>query len=280
MINFPIPDQEIVWYLPDQKEVIEFEEGLSNSTYLVVNEGRKYVVRDFHSKKNVSDSFRELWMMQLAAEIGIAPKIVHVDLKQGYVVIDYIEGHHPDVGDEDLKQAVRQLKKFHQQEQYEPFSSIYEGYRLIHLDDMTRLDKAITVVQQIETVIKKYGCTFCHLDFHTKNIIQGNDGSSWVIDWECAGLAHPYYDIAKLTHNFPFDDALDLLAEYLEKPPTESQKAQFFIIRAVVYMSIATNRYVRGETEVASSALDDFLEIISSETFQEQLHERDISLSS
>lgn len=271
MINLPNADQEIVWHLPDQKEVIEFEEGLSNSTYLVVHQGRKYVVRDFHLKKNVSDSLRELWMMQLAAEIGVAPKIVHIDLKKGYVIIDYIEGHHPSSDDKDLKQVVRQLKKIHQQEKYEPFFSIYDRYQNIRLDDMKRLDEAISTVQQIEKVVKKYDCTICHLDFHTKNVIQDADGQSWIIDWESVGLAHPYYDIAKLTHRTSWNYALELLAVYLEEQPTESQIAQLFIMRALVYMSIATNRYIRGEVETAEHALKEFLEITSSETFQKYL---------
>lgn len=271
MIDFPSCEQEITWYLSEKHEVIEFEEGLSNSTYLVVHEGRKYVVRDFHLKQNTSEQFRELWMMQLAAELGVAPKIIHVDLKKGYAVIDYIEGEHPEASSNKLKQAVHQLRKVHDMVNYEPFASIYDSLQNIDLEDMSRLNHAISIIREIEKVIKTAGSTCCHLDFHTKNIIEGDDGKTWIIDWESTGLAHPFYDVAKLAHSLSFKDALELLGEYLQRAPTPTEEAQFYLLRSVVYMSIATNRYSKGEVDTARKALDDFLEIASVQHFQECL---------
>jgi aminoglycoside phosphotransferase (APT) family kinase protein len=269
VINFPVCNQEIICQFSENREVTEFEEGLSNSTFLVEHEGKKYVVRDFHSKKTLSGCFRELWMMQLASELGIAPNIVHINLKKGYVVIDYIEGYHPDKSDDNsLKQAVLNLKKMHQQVRYEPFSSIYERVRSIEIQENSRLNEAIEWVRKIEELIKDTGCTFCHLDFHTKNIIQETDGDSWIIDWECTGLGHPFYDIAKLTHSRSWDDARKLLGMYLEKKPSLEEETQFYLMRAVVYMSIATNRFVKGDVENARIALDSFHNIIQSEAFK------------
>ena len=82
----------------------------------------------------------------------------------------------------------------------------------------------------------------CHCDFHPANILW--DGRQvWVVDWEQAGLAHPYLDLATMCNflSMPDEAALSLLKQQEQATINNSQKTLFFALRdfsRVVYGAV------------------------------------------
>ena len=95
-------------------------------------------------------------------------------------------------------------------------------------------------------------------DFHTKNIIQPSLGPTHLIDWGSSQLGHPYYDVAKLTYPLSTEEALTYLHLYLEREPKPEEIERFVMLRAVVCISVATNRLLKGDHQAAENALEKF----------------------
>lgn len=68
-------------------------EGKDGRTYLVREEGtgRSFAMKVFRKTRNVSLFFREVYLQQIAAENGIAPKIRDFDMVRKYIVMDKLD---------------------------------------------------------------------------------------------------------------------------------------------------------------------------------------------
>jgi thiamine kinase-like enzyme len=55
------------------------------------------------------------------------------------------------------------------------------------------------------------------------------------VDWEYAGMGHPYFDLANLAVNNAFDEAAQdrLLAAYFDEPPTPGRSAALRLMMLV-----------------------------------------------
>jgi thiamine kinase-like enzyme len=76
----------------------------------------------------------------------------------------------------------------------------------------------------------------CHNDLLPGNIIRSvADGRVMLVDWEYAGMGHPYFDLGNLAVNNDFDDATEerLLAAYHGGPATPAQRAALKLMRVM-----------------------------------------------
>lgn len=272
MINISDTYQEASYHVLDEWKVTPIDEGLSNSAFIIEKGCEKFVCKFLDAGLSASVRYRILSMMHLAAEIGVGPKVVFADEQKGYVVMEYLEGTHPEIFDESaVEDAITSLRKIHRQTRYEPFSSIYERSEAIALDDRYALDSAISKVKEIECFVKQLGYSICHLDFHTKNIILSN-GEAKIVDWDSCGFGHPYYDVAKLTHFLSWTEAEKVFGKYLNRSASKKEIACFYWMRAIVYMSIATNKLQKGNVEAGVDALQKFNEITEMGHYSEYLN--------
>ena len=73
---------------------------------------------------------------------------------------------------------------------------------------------------------------FSHCDLHPANSLW--DGERvWLVDWERAGLAHPYIDLATICNflSLPDDIALSLLEQQEQQPIDEAKRRVFAAMR-------------------------------------------------
>ena len=75
----------------------------------------------------------------------------------------------------------------------------------------------------------------CHNDVNPGNVLW--DGTrAWLVDWEVAGLGHPYFDLASFTTflNLDTESALGLLALLEQGPVDATARASFVALRRLV----------------------------------------------
>lgn len=195
---------------------IEFEMlqgGRTNQNFVARVNGARYVVRIANQRARENGICRdaEYAVWQAAYDAGIAPRILWHDRDRGDFVSEFIEGWHW------------------------PPNEIHRG------DNLSRLTTALRIVHGLKVAAGPFdpvslGCAFeqrsnhccltlefeerwrsqvcailshmandqksrlCHNDMGRSNFI--DDGTRlWLIDWECAGLGNPFYDLAAIAHN-------------------------------------------------------------------------------
>lgn len=248
------------------------EEGLTGATFLVKIGQKKYVLKFLDMKLPLSKTLQEMWISQVASENGVGPKVLDFDIERRAIFMEYFEGAHPDTMDTKnplTVSALKQLKQFHQSLSTSPFEAIYKRISDANEKNITispKMKQALEEVKIIEQRLKQIRTapSLCHGDFHTKNIIFSKDHSI-LIDWESSGFGYPYYDLAKLTYGLEFCDALSLFAHYLERKPSKEEETEFYLLRTIVHISIASNRLVKGNNTILVDELaEKFLSEINS----------------
>ena len=74
----------------------------------------------------------------------------------------------------------------------------------------------------------------CHNDLLAGNIIcTQSDGRLMLVDWEYAGMGHPYFDLANLSVNNGFDERTDerLLSAYQGRAVSQAERAMLALMR-------------------------------------------------
>ena len=190
--------------------------GLTNSNYLVTVQGEKYVLRV--SGKNTSylgiNRQNELEALQVAAQHGLGPEVIHFILPEGHLVTRFIEGHHwtyeTYCRPENIRRMVSSVKAIHNlppiQADGSPFHRI-ESY-LTHTNTFEvpypeGFETGIREMHRIEDRQKtdSFPTTgFCHNDLFGLNYI--DDGQLRFIDWEFAGMGDIFFDLATLAYSF------------------------------------------------------------------------------
>jgi aminoglycoside phosphotransferase (APT) family kinase protein len=229
----PSPDRDetaLLHLLPvDRVGVVEhlqpIEGGLSGaSVYLVTTSGGEYVLRIQSEALDPGDFARQLRILRRAAGAGVAPSVVHVDDAARAVVSVRVPGVPAAVAAANPGQ--RELV----------FASIVDRLRVLHaLDpsDVAERNPVTYARAAWETARGRDGFpawaasltpafdavettlaldprrTLNHNDVNPVNVLWDGE-RAWLVDWDVAGLGHPYFDLATLAMFYRLDDATAL----------------------------------------------------------------------
>jgi len=226
----------------DQLEPVRL--GLSGAAVFAVTAARgRFVLRVPGGKIDDRYFSQQLSLLRRAAKAGIGPAVVHVDELARAVVLELVAGPplhfalaDPGQRRQVLASAVDALRTLHA---FEP-SGVPEGDPLPYARELwqqvrdrpgvpawtaavpARLDAiAAALSEDARRVVS-------HNDVNPGNLLW--DGTRvWLIDWEAAGLAHPYYDLATLALFLRVEDdvALQLVARHDGAAPDARSLASF-----------------------------------------------------
>jgi len=199
--------------------------GLTNTSFSSTNQNDTFIMRLGKENPEIFgiDRFCETACQKSASQVGIAPKILYSDHKNGTLISTFINGKTysaEDVSDSvNLKCIIELLKKCHSIPFKEEFktSSIYEKIRTMislsqshkpSLVSQKEAEKIKDTINQIETYFSKTEKKYeglCHGDLYPRNFMEDKN-QLWLIDWEYASWGNILFDLASLCIESNFDE--------------------------------------------------------------------------
>lgn len=193
--------------------------GIGNQSYIVDDEGRKFVVRfgRDHPQQHVYRAW-ELMVSQAAHRAGFASEIVYTG--PGVFVGIFIDGKNctpQDVRDK-ADDIVLLMRRFHQEmprhiwgaaHMFWPFHTIRDYARTLRNErhrNASRLEEWFAVAEEMERAQAPLPIVFGHNDLVHRNIV--DDGKRiWFVDYEHSGFTTSVCDLAGMASHSSFDDA-------------------------------------------------------------------------
>lgn len=224
----------------DTKIVMRLEGGMSNYTYVVECEGKKYTYRvpGKFAEKFV-DRDEEWTNIQEVDRLGLNNVTTYVEIRSGEKLAEFVEGTIMSTTDvvSYNEMSVKALKKIHGSDMkfkdYNAFGRLdtYQNYCIE--TGFTHPQEYLDLRNKLEELRKQYVSVTmvpCHCDYQPTNLVINGD-KLYVLDWEFAGMNDPFYDIA-CYGNAGFDKALSLLEAYVGHKPTEDELKRLYFHRA------------------------------------------------
>ena len=229
-----------VLHAHDARIVKRLEGGMSNYTYVVECQGKKYTYRvpGKFAEKFV-DRDDEWANIQEVDRLGLNNVTNYVEIRSGEKLAEYVEGtimSETDVVSYNAM-SVAALKKIHGSDlefkDYDAFGRLdtYQNYCLemnyVFPQEYLDLRKKLEAIRATQTNVPKVPC---HCDYQPTNLVISGE-KLYVLDWEFAGMNDPFYDIA-CYGNAGFDKALALLETYVGRKPNKDELQRLYFHRA------------------------------------------------
>jgi thiamine kinase-like enzyme len=218
----------------------------------------------------------------IAARIGVAPELVGVDPMTGGVVTRYIEGRPVSIDElrtePMLRAVVNALRQVHRagavDVQFHHFS-IIRGYHELAaryaVIEPFDYEEAARIIALVESVRPFRPSVLGHNDLLNANFLY--DGAIRILDWEYAGTADPFFDLANLSVNNALghdrDEALlshylgcvdvqSLAALRLMKLVSELREAMWAVVQiAISELDVDFHAYARERSERFFALVDE-----------------------
>lgn len=231
-----VPDVNLEECLPAELRgpattITRVSAGLSGAgVYRVESGGRAYVLKVSDASEPPEAWHRTLHIRQLAAQAGVAPRVVHVDEVRRAVVSAFVEDRafaafyrNPHTGDAALSLLGWTLRRVHdlplpaharagdpRHHLRQVWSGALAGFRVPPF-----VEEVIRGLLSCDPPAPERAPVLCHNDLNPSNLVF--DGENLLLlDWETAAPNDPLYDLATVAMFFRMDEAecLRLLAEY------------------------------------------------------------------
>lgn len=220
--------------------------GLTNRNYVVIEPGRRVVVRlggdvPVHGIMR----FNEHAASRAAAAAGIAPPVLHAE--PGLLVLGLIEGRCLDAEAvrRDLLRCTALTRRVHREMRrhlrgpllaFDVFHVLRDyGHSLREAGSraVPALPRLLAIAERLEREAGLLYPVYGHNDLLPANFMDDGD-RLWLVDWEYAGLATPLFDLGGLSSNsgFSAEEELAMLEAYFEAPPDDGLMRRFRAVQA------------------------------------------------
>ncbi len=233
--------------------------GMMNQSYIVENNGKKYVLYISTEQANeMVDRELEKDNQRIIYDLGLTSKNVYFDIEKGIKINEFIEGNSLNNLDTFNSQKVATLlKKMHSskklsRDNYNPFKRFIayeqeaEDFNIQRSDEYKKLRKAIFDNQEF---LEGNKLALCHNDAQKSNIVRDLNDNYFLIDFEFMGNNDPIYDIATFGNNV-VEEGHQVLCDYFNEKPTTNEKKRYYLWRIFVSLqwhNVAIVKHYRGE---------------------------------
>lgn len=243
--------------------VTEFE-GISRITkghtssfvFRIIVRGSPYLLKII---TRAEDSTRHYTSMKMAAEAGVAPRVLYASIPDQVSITDYVETA-PLTASEALVQLPGLLRTLHALPPFgrAPFNTtctflLQKGAAA--LDGFLQEFQAANILPKVESeeffaryaqVAAAYpqdeaGLVSSHNDLFKPDNILFDGNRVWLVDWEAAFLNDRYADLAAVANQVVTNEEEEkvFLREYFGTPPNEYQLARFHLIQQIAHLFYA-----------------------------------------
>jgi len=285
---------ERLW--PGRTVVVESLSGGITNANFKVDLGEEQVVVRVPGKNTALlgiDRVSEVSANRIAAMIGVAPDVVAVDETTGCIVTRFLEGRTIPMAElatePTLGEVIATLVRVHRAGSLDVHFNHFQVIRAYH-DEAFRHEvsepfdysEASAVLSRIEAARPFRPRVLGHNDLLNANLL--HDGAVRILDWEYAGMADPFFDLANfsvnnelgrdrdqaiLEHYFGTVDSAKLATLALMKLVSELREAMWGVVQIAVsdldvdFVSYAKERGERFGALLATMELDSLLDKVA-----------------
>jgi len=277
----PLPEQHRPAALRALKQVFAGEEpdsitpltgGLSGAgVYRVERQGRSCLLRIQPARDAIRDPARTHACMQIAAQAGVAPRVLFSSDEDGVSVTDFIQPgtpeEQPGKADPDrMAQLAGLLARLHAAPAFPPLIGYLDALEGLAGQVLSTAlptpDVAATIRETLGGLSRAYrplpvDNVSSHNDVNPRNIV--HDGvRPWLVDWEAAFLADRYVDLSAVANVFartPETEAV-FLTRYFGRAPTGAETARLFLARQISHLFHALAFLAGAAAEKPGQRLD------------------------
>jgi aminoglycoside phosphotransferase (APT) family kinase protein len=220
--------------------------GSTNRNFRVRLGGEEYMLRLHGANTALLGIDREAEGLAnaAAAGVGIAPPVAA--LLEGCLVTGFLALSPPGPGEVAARAAdtARALRRFHDLDLQLPSTFWVPDLLAAYAAELARRGasppapyaRAVDAAGKVARTLALTDPRPCHNDLLPGNILYSpGDGGVMLVDWEYAGMGHPYFDLGNLSVNNDFDAEADgrLLGAYHGRPATPGQRAALKLMRVL-----------------------------------------------
>ncbi len=214
--------------------------------FKITVDGAEFLLRIEGPPDGFRDPARQYTCMRIAAEAGVAPRVIYANAVHCVAITDYIRSKPAQpkrAREESLRAVVAAVKRLHAAPLFPPLVDYMEGVGIL----MRRCQatgilpkeifaKYLKIYQELTAVYPRRDVHLVssHNDLNPGNVLFGN-GQAWIVDWEAAFAADQYVDLAALTNFFAESesDKEIILQSYFGADPSDSHRARLFLMQQV-----------------------------------------------
>jgi thiamine kinase-like enzyme len=208
------------------KPVLLSQQGFSNKNYSFYADKKRYLLRRFKLKDR--DRTLEYEVQDLAYQHALAAKPLYLDLEEGFMVCEYVDGEHQtNLSRIEIALLASQLQILHSLKINQSPLDLKSEFPTLTKE----LEEAFNYIETTSSEL-----VLCHNDLNPLNCIFSKENLT-LIDWEFAAMNDRYFDLASVSVEFQFellDDAY-LLASYFGREGWDKKK---FDAYKVIYKAL------------------------------------------
>lgn len=215
------------------------DDGLASApVYRVEVGGRSYVLRFVKDGFPGVDPAREHAAARRAGEAGIGPRVHHASTEDGLLLTDYVPSM--PIPSDAGRALARTLRRLHELPAPAPTTRYLDG-----IDRFVRRIPGFLPSAASDALLRGYAAASaawprddrawvgCHNDLKPPNTLW--DGARFqLVDWEAAFANDRYVDLAIAAAFHAPDDDGPFLAAYLDRSPTDDERARLLVMRTLV----------------------------------------------
>lgn len=240
----------------------------NNTDYKIVIGDKKYFAKyENPNGKILGTSLQnEILCRTIAANHGISPSVLLSDPEKTIMITEFLEIQEEVDFKKPLtrKRYIDLLHRLHQSEALFPIKfcpfQIIEHYMDHAVKTGVNLPSILLeeILPTIDTFKKEellLEIVPCHLDAQAGNVLD-NGTDMYLIDWECAAMTDPLFDLASMcsTEELSDEEMLEFLTLYLQRPPSTEDFKRFYQMRILADVRFCTYCYL--QTKISSTRKD------------------------
>jgi hypothetical protein len=230
---------------------------VNTPVFRIVVRGSSYLLK-IDTRPN--DSTRHFACMSAAAEAGLAPRVWYTSIEDRILITDFVETAPFPVA-EALVRIPAVLRKLHALPRFAgvpnqinttymflinkgpAVDAFIQRFQAANLLSKSECERLFTIYEQLAAVYPQHDpdMVSSHNDlFKPDNMLFDGD-RLWLVDWEAAFLNDRYADLAVAANLVVTNEAEELayLQEYFGEPPSEFQRARFFLAQQTAHLFYA-----------------------------------------